>query len=73
MKAAVQTLYTLRQVLERLPIHPQSLRRHIWQGHIPSVRVGKRIFVSEATMIELTTNGLQWTEAEDQAKLKPKS
>jgi hypothetical protein len=70
MKTRVNTLVTLPQALERLPIHPQSLYRHIRLGHVPSVRFGARVFISEATLDKITTDGLQWEPKKRQKNSK---
>jgi excisionase family DNA binding protein len=41
-------LLTVREVAERLRLHPITVRRHIASGRLPAVRIGRAVRVREA-------------------------
>ena len=40
-----ERLLRVREIAELLGVHPQSVRRLVWNGTLPSVRVGQSIRV----------------------------
>lgn len=53
-------LYSLKEAVEYLPIDLQSLYNHVRLGHVPVVRFGVRVFIDDATLTQITREGLQW-------------
>lgn len=53
-------LLTVRETADELRIHEFTVRRRIWAGEIPCVKIGKKIRVSRKWLRE-------WIEAEEAA------
>jgi excisionase family DNA binding protein len=47
--AASGSLYSVRQVADRLGVHPETVRRLIHDGRLDAVRVGRVLRVEEAS------------------------
>ena len=52
-------LFSIEQAAEMLSISPWSIRAHIKQGTIPSVKLGTRRLVRGTDLERIATNGLE--------------
>ena len=50
MAADDETLYTVREVADRLGVHPETVRRLIHDGRLDAVRVGRVLRVHHASL-----------------------
>lgn len=51
-----ETLYTVEEAAQRLKMHPDTLRRHLRQGRIKSVRTGKLWRIPESVFSPIVEN-----------------
>jgi excisionase family DNA binding protein len=49
-EAEGQALYTVRQVADRLGVHPETIRRLIHDGRLDAVRIGRVLRVGGASL-----------------------
>ena len=53
MAAEIPRLHTVRDVADRLGVHPETIRRLIHEGRLRGVRVGRALRVDDAAVEEL--------------------
>ncbi|MEX1254867.1 MAG: helix-turn-helix domain-containing protein [Dehalococcoidia bacterium] len=52
-----ERLLTVKEVAERLRVHPITVRRHIKAGRLSAVRIGRSVRVPEAELTKLSSPG----------------
>jgi excisionase family DNA binding protein len=57
-RAGVPRLVSIKEVAERLGISPFGVRRHIHAKRLKGVKVGRRLMVSEATLLDAIEHGV---------------
>jgi excisionase family DNA binding protein len=51
--AEIPRLHTVRDVADRLGVHPETIRRLIHEGRLRGIRVGRALRVEDASVEEL--------------------
>jgi len=49
-------LHSVREVADRIGVHPETIRRLIHDGRLPAVRVGRTLCVDETSFAELVAH-----------------
>ncbi len=57
MAIECERLLTVKEVAERLHVHPITVRRLIASGRLPAVRIGRAVRVREAAVAKMTAEG----------------
>ena len=53
MAAEIPRLHTVRDVADRIGVHPETIRRLIHEGRLRGVRVGRALRVDDESVEEL--------------------
>jgi len=53
MAAEIPQLYSVRDVADRMGVHPETIRRLIHEGRLRAVRVGRALRIDHASLEEL--------------------